>query len=182
MNKQQQSSDWAADTLTEAQLGYAASDVLHLHRIKEILDGMLAREERTHLAEAAFRFLLDRKGESEPEWLAAALAEGDPAAAITERARAKACSTSLETLDLFFALLGAEAGNLSLKFLATGGVFLLGGILPKLLPELESSSFLACFEAKGRHRSLLSTVPVYVVVDEDIGLRGAAAHAQRWPA
>ncbi len=57
LSKQQQSSDWAADTLTDAQIGYAASDVLHLHKLKAILDGMLAREGRTHLADAAFQFL-----------------------------------------------------------------------------------------------------------------------------
>lgn len=60
LDKQQQSSDWGADTITDAQQNYAASDVLYLHRIKEKLDMMLAREERTHIAEAAFRFLPTR--------------------------------------------------------------------------------------------------------------------------
>ena len=57
MSKQQQSSDWGARELTEAQLAYAASDVLHLHEIKAVLDGMLAREGRTELARACFAFL-----------------------------------------------------------------------------------------------------------------------------
>ena len=60
LSKQQQSSDWAAETLTEAQLAYAASDVLHLHGLKAKLDMMLAREGRTDLAQACFRFLPDR--------------------------------------------------------------------------------------------------------------------------
>ena len=60
MSKQQQSSDWGAATLTEAQMTYAASDVLHLHALKERLDAMLQREGRTHLAEAAFGFLPTR--------------------------------------------------------------------------------------------------------------------------
>src|SRR6056297_28948 len=60
ISKQQQSSDWAADTLSKAQLDYAASDVLHLHRLKERLDTMLAREERTDLAQACFDFLPTR--------------------------------------------------------------------------------------------------------------------------
>lgn len=60
LSKQQQSSDWAAPDLTEAQLNYAASDVLHLHAIKSIMDDLLAREERTHLAKAAFEFLPTR--------------------------------------------------------------------------------------------------------------------------
>ena len=72
MSKQQQSSDWAAAELSPAQLEYAASDVLHLHRIKAILDAMLAREGRTHLAEACFEFLptraaLDLAGWSETD-------------------------------------------------------------------------------------------------------------------
>jgi len=57
MSKQQQSSDWGADTLTEAQLAYAASDVLHLHAMKEVLDQMLEREGRTEMAKACFAFL-----------------------------------------------------------------------------------------------------------------------------
>ena len=60
LSKQQQSSDWGADTLTEAQLGYAASDVLHLHALKAKLDVMLERESRGHLAKACFDFLPTR--------------------------------------------------------------------------------------------------------------------------
>ncbi len=60
LSKQQQSSDWAAETLTEAQIAYAASDVLHLHGLKARLDAMLAREGRTELAAACFGFLPDR--------------------------------------------------------------------------------------------------------------------------
>jgi len=60
LSKQQQSSDWGADTLSEAQLAYAAADVLHLHALKEKLDVMLAREGRNELAAACFRFLPDR--------------------------------------------------------------------------------------------------------------------------
>ena len=60
LSKQQQSSDWGAETLTEAQLAYAASDVLHLHALRERLDAMLAREGRTELAQACFGFLPTR--------------------------------------------------------------------------------------------------------------------------
>jgi len=60
LSKQQQSSDWGAETLSEPQVAYAASDVLHLHALKEKLDVLLAREGRTDLAEACFRFLPDR--------------------------------------------------------------------------------------------------------------------------
>lgn len=123
------------------------------------------------------RFLLAQRGEDEPAWLLAEIENGDPAAAISRRAREGACTGSREALDLFFALLGAEAGNLALKFLATGGVYLAGGILPKVLSELADSRFLDTFQAKGRYRSLLETVAVRVVVGDDLGLRGAAAGA-----
>lgn len=75
MSKQQQTSDWGAEELTPEQMKYAASDVLHLHDLKAVLDAMLAREQRTHLAEACFRFLparaeLDLKGWEDPDILA----------------------------------------------------------------------------------------------------------------
>ena len=62
LSKQQQSSDWGAEELSEAQLGYAASDVLYLHRLKEVLEGRLAREGRTEIAQACFDFLPTRAG------------------------------------------------------------------------------------------------------------------------
>lgn len=129
-----------------------------------------------------FRFLLARRGEDEPEWLLEEIENGDAAAAISHRARERTCPRSHEALDLFFALLGAEAGNMALKFLASGGVYLVGGILPRLLPELVKSRFLTAFAAKGRYRAWLETVPVHLVVDADLGLRGAAvAHQRRDP-
>ena len=74
LSKAQQSSDWAADDLSDAQLEYAANDVLHLHRLKEKFDALLARENRTHLAQACFEFLptraeLDLAGWDEMEYL-----------------------------------------------------------------------------------------------------------------
>ena len=68
LSKQQQSSDWGAQTLSEAQLAYAASDVLHLHALRERLDAMLAREGRTELAQACFEFLPTRARLDLPGW------------------------------------------------------------------------------------------------------------------
>ncbi len=131
---------------------------------------------------AIHRFLLERAGEAPPEWLARELAEGDAAAAITALAHDDRCDTCARTLELFFALLGAEAGNLALRTLATGGVYLAGGIVGKLLPELAASGFLAAFTAKGRFRPLLEAIPVRAVVDDRLALWGAAARiAQACP-
>jgi glucokinase len=77
-------------------------------------------------------------------------------------------------LQLFCSLYGAEAGNLALKSLPTGGVFVAGGIGPRLLPELSDGRFLESFRAKGRMRPLLETFPVHVVLDDQAALRGAA--------
>ena len=126
-----------------------------------------------------FRFFLDREGREEPEWLEKELAEGDAAAAISSRARDERCPLCRATLDLFFRLLGAEAGNLALRTLATGGLYLAGGIVPKLLEELMESDFLASFTAKGRFRPLLESIAVRVVVDDRLALWGAAARVAR---
>ena len=100
----------------------------------------------------------------------------DAPAAITESARSgdPVCRRSVET---FCSLYGAEAGNLALKALATGGVYVAGGIAPKLLPELQDGRFRAAFVAKGRMRPLLETMPVQVVLDPNTTVLGAAALA-----
>jgi glucokinase len=83
-------------------------------------------------------------------------------------------------LELFASIYGAEAGNLALKALATGGVYLAGGIGPKILPRLQDGRFMAAFTQKGRFAGLMATIPVHVVVDPQAGLLGAAVLAQGW--
>lgn len=128
---------------------------------------------------AIYRFFLERAGEAPPAWLAHELAEGDAAAAITAQAHDEdgACELCARALELFFRLLGAEAGNFALSTLATGGVYLAGGIVSKLLPELAASGFLDAFTAKGRFQPLLDEIPVRAVVDDRLALWGAAARA-----
>lgn len=95
-------------------------------------------------------------------------------AEITEKALAGTCRLSSETLELFIQLLGAEAGNLALKSLALGGVYLAGGIPPKILPKLQKGSFLEAFQSKGRFSELLRSIPIYVILNERTALYGAA--------
>jgi glucokinase len=110
-----------------------------------------------------------------PERIGALLARDRPSAppVITAAARAgePLCSRALR---LFCSLYGAEAGNLALKCLPTGGVFVAGGIAPKLLAELQDGRFVEAYLAKGRMRAVNEAFSVQVVLDEQVALRGAA--------
>jgi len=96
------------------------------------------------------------------------------AAEITRRALQSADAAARETLNVFFAAYGAVAGDMAMAVLARGGVYLAGGIAAKLLPALPASPFLAAFNAKAEHAALAQRMPVTVVTDASLGLRGAA--------
>lgn len=124
-----------------------------------------------------YSFLRDTgRGEEEP-WLRDALAKGDPSAAVTEVGLRGASPLCVAALDLFATLYGAEAGNLALKLFATGGVYLGGGIAPKILPKLREPAFAAAFTGKGRMRPLMEAIPVRVVLNGQVALVGAARRA-----
>ena len=110
----------------------------------------------------------------EPAWLAERLEEEDPAPVISEMALAGRSPLCAKALNLFVILLGAEAGNLALKLMASGGVYLGGGIPPKIVKALKGSTFREAFVDKGRMKPLLEAIPVRVILDEKVGQRGAA--------
>ncbi len=115
----------------------------------------------------------------EPMWLADRLAQARDATpvivnnALDKDERCELCET---TLRVFVSILGAEAGNLALKTLATGGVYLGGGIPPRILPALERSVFMRAFCNKGRFEELLANIPVHVILNSQAPLLGAAAY------
>ncbi len=126
-------------------------------------------------------FLAEAGRGEEPAAVAAAIRAGDAAAEISAAAlegRSERCALAL---DLFAAFYGAEAGNLALRALATGGVFLGGGIAPKILGWLGRGPFRAAFLDKGRLSPLLAATPVRVILDERAALRGAARVAAEGP-
>ena len=105
---------------------------------------------------------------------------GDPAdlpAAITKSALEKRCPMCVESLDLFVGAYGAESGNLALRTVATAGVYIGGGIAPKILPALQSGRFLDAFRAKEPLADFVATIPVAVILNAEAGLLGAAVHA-----
>jgi glucokinase len=101
----------------------------------------------------------------------------DSAPEITRLGLEGTCPVCVETLDLFVTLYGAEAGNLALKALARGGVFVAGGIAPKILPKIQNGNFFAAFCEKEKFQELLSQIPIHVVLNEEAPLLGAAAEA-----
>jgi len=110
----------------------------------------------------------------EPEWLKARLRVEDPAKVIAETGLTGKHPLCVESLRIFVSILGAAAGNLALTGLATGGVYLGGGIPPKILPALGTGSFMRAFTDKGRFRGLLENIPVHVILNEGAALIGAA--------
>jgi glucokinase len=117
-----------------------------------------------------------------PARLCAAVGEvEDPAdlpKRISKAAMEKTCDRCVEALEIFVSVYGAEAGNIALRTVATAGVYVGGGIAPKILPALESGTFLDAFRAKEPMADFVATIPVAVILNPDAGLLGAAVHAQ----
>jgi glucokinase len=101
----------------------------------------------------------------------------DPAARIGRAALSGRSPTCAQALDLFVSIYGAQAGNLALTLLATGGVYVGGGIAPKILPKLRQGAFMESFVEKGRFAPLLERIPVRVILNDKAALLGAARHA-----
>ncbi len=123
-----------------------------------------------------YRYLKTSQDFSEPSWFTERLAKEDPAALIAQTALENKLPICVEALDLFVSIYGAEAGNLALKGLAIGGVFIGGGIAPKILPKLQEGGFMRSFTAKGRYRDLLAAMPVKVILNPKTALDGAARY------
>lgn len=125
-----------------------------------------------------YQYLRDRAGLPESPGVREALESGeDPSQVIGEAALAEACGLCSRAVGMFVSAYGAAAGNLALVGTATGGLYLGGGIAPKLLPRLQDGVFLRAFFDKGRFRDFLEAVPVRVILNDRAALLGAARHA-----
>ena len=124
-----------------------------------------------------YRFLRDKHYFREDEAIISAMNAGDAPAVITRAALEGSCPMCGKALDIFVAVYGAEAGNAALRFLATGGVYLGGGIAPKISDRLLGAPFMVAFTAKGRLSSLVQSIPVHVILNERTALLGAGRAA-----
>jgi glucokinase len=124
-----------------------------------------------------YRFLRGESDTEEPSWLKAEIAGGDPSAAVSEAALAGRDPVCVHALSMFCDIYGSEAANLALKVLALGGVYLGGGIAPKIMPMLTGGAFVKGFLAKGRLNEILKRIEVRVSLNPATGLLGAAHYA-----
>ena len=155
-------------------------EIALLHYLHQTLNGRVSFERVVSGLgiKNIYAFLRDVEKLDEPQWLKARLAAEDPNAVIGECAEDGSSWICFETMKIFAAAYGAETGNVALKVLATGGMYLGGGIAPKSLKTLQSGAFIAAFLDKGRLSPLLQSIPVRVILDDTCALLGAAAYAE----
>ena len=125
-----------------------------------------------------YEFLKEQGFAKEPQLMISAQSSADKSAIISECALKHNDALSLETLRLFVEIYGAEAGNLALKSLSLGGVYIGGGIAPKILPLLENGNFMKSFVSKGRFESLLRVMSVKLSINQETALLGAVNFAK----
>lgn len=154
-------------------------------RMLRYLRGRLSHVSWEHVCSGSglpniYAFLKDSGHAEEPDWLSDQLATAnDPTAVIVSMALNpdRPCRLCRSALDTFIAILGAEAGNLALKVMATGGVYLGGGIPPRIMPALRGGMFMDAFGSKGRLSRMMTQIPVYVIMNPKAALWGAACRA-----
>jgi glucokinase len=125
-----------------------------------------------------YAFCRDVKGLPEPPWLKDRMRTEDPNAVIGELGESGASELCVEALNIFVSAYGAEAGNLALKILAVGGMYVGGGIAPKLVKKMQDGTFMKAFTDKGRLSDLLVQTPVRLILESRAALMGAAAYAE----
>ncbi|MDX1418148.1 MAG: glucokinase [Candidatus Promineifilaceae bacterium] len=125
-----------------------------------------------------YQYLSECGEYEEPDWLRAELiAAKDPTPLIVNTAKSGKAGICVDTLNLFMEILGGEAANLALKVLATGGVYVGGGIPPRIIPQLQASRFMDLFRYKGRFSEMMAKMPVYIINNPKVALYGAAYEA-----
>lgn len=127
---------------------------------------------------ALYRFIIETKRESSSPAVEAALKQSDPPKVVSEFGHLKKDKACVRAVEWFASLYGAEAGNLALKMLSVGGLYVGGGIAPHILEALKRGPFVSSFIEKGRFRDLLKSIPIAVVLNDNAALLGAARFAR----
>ena len=155
-------------------------DIALLHYLRRTLNGRVSTERVVSGIgiKNVYAFLRDDQGMEEPDWLRERLRTEDPNAVIGSVAEAGTSPICSEAMRIFSAAFGAEAGNLALKVLAHGGIYLGGGIAPKIIKTMANGPFLQAYLDKGRMAPILEDIPVRIILDDTCALLGAAAFAE----
>ncbi len=124
-----------------------------------------------------YQFLIETGREKRSPQLEVEMEKHDSSAVISEWGRLNKDPGCVHAIDIFLSVYGAEAGNLALKFLSLGGFYIGGGIAPNLIEKMKGG-FLSSFSAKGRFKSLLESIPIWVIMNDNAALLGAAAYAR----
>ncbi len=156
--------DWAARSETDITVLRALTGIFGRVEVEQVVSGMGLRNLHRVLHEQTCAADIDSDSP-------------DVAALLTKAALERRCASCVAALNLFVDAYGAETGNLALRCVASGGVFIGGGIAPKILPAMTDGRFMRAFRDKGAMRSLVEQMPVHVILNADAGLLGAAVHA-----
>ena len=159
-------SDFAPRTTLDVELFYYLQKQFGHVSWERVVSGMGIKN--------IFHFLVESRKEQIPEWLAERLKDNDPAAVISQSALRHEDLVCAETMELFVRYMATEAASLVLKLMATGGLYLAGGIPPKILPLLQTDSWSKNFDNNGRMHELSDRIPVHVVLNDKMALQGAA--------
>ncbi|HSX26622.1 MAG TPA: glucokinase [Chlamydiales bacterium] len=124
-----------------------------------------------------YQFLIESDLEKGSKQVQMEMKQRDPSTVISEWGRLKKDAACAHALDWFLSLYGAEAGNLALKFLSLGGLYVGGGIAPHLTEKMKQGAFISSFVEKGRFKSLLESIPIWVILNDNAALLGAASYA-----
>ena len=159
-------SDFAPRTREDAEFLFLLQEQYGHVSVERLVSGMGIKN--------IFHCLVRQRRATIPEWLSQRLLDGDPAAVISEAALKQEDALCAETMNLFVRYLAAEASSLILKLMATGGLYLGGGIPPKILPLLQSEVWKRNFDNNGRMHELADKVPIWVILNDKMALQGAA--------
>jgi glucokinase len=160
----------------------------------DLLQYLLQRHERVSIERVVsgqgivsiYQFLRDRQFATDEVGLGRIVRDWEqgkqeisPAAAISRAGMEKGDRLAMQTMQMFVRAYGAEAGNLALKLLPYGGLYIAGGVAAKILPLMQQGEFMMAFQQKGRMKPILKDIPVYIILNPEVGLIGSMLYATR---